>query len=202
MGLSTEHGRLVDSFTPDDVIADMFAGVGPFALPAARMGAIVHANDLNPSSAQALEANAKTNGVADKLTAYNMDGRDFIRSLIANAVPFTQVAMNLPAMAPEFLDVFVGAFSPLHYPSLPRVTAAFGGHTPSSFSIHFVRSVAPRKDMYCISLSLPEDMAYSRKRSGSDPQDPPSSSSSSSSKRQKPLDADAQPASSSTVTPA
>merc|ERR1711916_426479 len=144
MGLSTEHGRLVDSFTPDDVIADMFAGVGPFALPAARMGAIVHANDLNPSSAQALEANAKANGVANKLTAYNMDGRDFIRSLIADAVPFTQVAMNLPAIAPEFLDVFVGAFSPLHYPSLPRIHCY-------CFSIHFVRSVAPRKDMCCIS---------------------------------------------------
>jgi 2-polyprenyl-3-methyl-5-hydroxy-6-metoxy-1,4-benzoquinol methylase len=42
---------------------DMFAGVGPFAVPAASKGCIVHANDLNPNSFKYLQQNAKINKV-------------------------------------------------------------------------------------------------------------------------------------------
>jgi len=50
-------------FQPDDVVADVFAGVGPFAVPAARKGCAVFANDLNPSSAKYLSLNVKNNRV-------------------------------------------------------------------------------------------------------------------------------------------
>ncbi|KNC47787.1 tRNA (guanine-N(1)-)-methyltransferase [Thecamonas trahens ATCC 50062] len=176
--LATEHERLVSVFSPSDVIADMFAGVGPFALPAAKMGATVYANDLNPASAEALAANAKANHVDKKIHVSNADGRDFIRDLIARRVPFTQVAMNLPAIAPEFLDVFIHAFPRDAYPVLPRVhcycfsTAADTSadvlarvtgvltSAPLDYSISVVRSVAPHKDMMRISFSLPPDTVY------------------------------------------
>ena len=50
-------------FQPDDVVADVFAGVGPFAVPAAKKGCAVFANDLNPSSAKYLALNVKNNRV-------------------------------------------------------------------------------------------------------------------------------------------
>lgn len=48
--LQTEHKRLVDSFNPGEVVCDVMAGVGPFAVPAGKKGVFVWANDLNPDS--------------------------------------------------------------------------------------------------------------------------------------------------------
>lgn len=42
---------------------DMFAGVGPFAVPLAMKGCMVHANDLNPRSHHFLEGNIRGNKV-------------------------------------------------------------------------------------------------------------------------------------------
>ena len=50
-------------FKQEDVVADVFAGVGPFALPAAKKGCAVYANDLNPSSHKYLVLNIKGNKV-------------------------------------------------------------------------------------------------------------------------------------------
>ena len=61
--LHTEHERLVHLFKAEDVIADVFAGVGPFAIPAAKKGCGVFANDLNPSSHEYLEKNIVGNKV-------------------------------------------------------------------------------------------------------------------------------------------
>lgn len=51
-------------FQPDDLVADVFAGVGPFALPAAKKGCAVLANDLNPESYKYLTLNIKNNKVS------------------------------------------------------------------------------------------------------------------------------------------
>ncbi|TVY73519.1 tRNA (guanine(37)-N1)-methyltransferase, partial [Lachnellula suecica] len=48
--LQTEHKRLVDMFNPGEVVCDVMAGIGPFALPAGKKGTFVWANDLNPES--------------------------------------------------------------------------------------------------------------------------------------------------------
>ena len=49
--LSTEHDRVVALVGGDDVVFDAFAGVGPFAVPAAKKkGCRVLANDLNPEA--------------------------------------------------------------------------------------------------------------------------------------------------------
>jgi tRNA (guanine37-N1)-methyltransferase len=62
--LHTEHARLVDMFQPHELVADVFAGVGPFALPAAKKGCAVLANDLNPESYKYLTLNIKDNKVS------------------------------------------------------------------------------------------------------------------------------------------
>ena len=62
--LGTEHGRIVKKLDSASVVFDIFAGVGPFALPAARKGVIkVFANDKNPNSTYYMQENAKLNHV-------------------------------------------------------------------------------------------------------------------------------------------
>lgn len=125
--LITEHSRIVESLKKEDVVLDMFAGVGPFAVAAAKnKGCTVHANDLNPHSFKYLKENAKTNHVSGRVMTYNLDGRDFLtditKSLVGEAFPsgvkngsspvcpYSTVIMNLPASAVEFLDAFRGLF--------------------------------------------------------------------------------------------
>ncbi len=124
--LHTEHERLIKGLKRGDVVLDVFAGVGPFSIPAAKKGCLVHANDLNPHSYESLCTNAKVNSVTHKLKAYNLDGREFIKKvthdLLAPQQPsqeplntFTKhnirIIMNLPATAVQFLDTFRGLFS-------------------------------------------------------------------------------------------
>uniref|UniRef100_A0A8B9Q0S3 tRNA (guanine(37)-N1)-methyltransferase n=1 Tax=Apteryx owenii TaxID=8824 RepID=A0A8B9Q0S3_APTOW len=116
--LSTEHGRIVELLKPGDVLFDVFAGVGPFAIPAAKKKCSVFANDLNPESYNWLLHNCKLNKVYNKIKAFNMDGRDFllgpVREELSKELPLQteeqktsfHIVMNLPALALEFLDVF------------------------------------------------------------------------------------------------
>ncbi|KAL8547812.1 hypothetical protein ACS0TY_007226 [Phlomoides rotata] len=80
--LEHEHLRLISKFLAGDVVCDMFAGIGPFAIPAAQKGCQVYANDLNPDSIRYLKINAEINKVSDLVRAYNLDARKFISSLI------------------------------------------------------------------------------------------------------------------------
>ncbi len=49
--LSTEHERILDILHENYIVYDVFAGVGPFSIPAAtKKKCIVLANDLNPNS--------------------------------------------------------------------------------------------------------------------------------------------------------
>ena len=202
--LEREHWRVVEQIGEDEVVCDMMAGIGPFAMPAALRGSKVYANDLNPHSAHWLRRNVAANKVPRNVHCYNLCGRAFVRLLLAApaadadadadapaaAAPvaaaasaaaaaasaptigaadtphstvtaaaastaaaaaasagssggyctapglgfgvFQHVLMNLPATAPEFLDVFIGAFDrqrwqadtsaprPLHAPLAPH----------------------------------------------------------------------------------
>jgi len=66
-GVATEHQRIVKSLNFGDVLYDVFAGVGPFAILAAKKGCRVYANDLNPESVHWLQQNIVLNKVSDKV---------------------------------------------------------------------------------------------------------------------------------------
>ncbi|KAL3139888.1 hypothetical protein ABBQ38_004182 [Trebouxia sp. C0009 RCD-2024] len=85
--LETEHKRLVDTFKAGQVVVDVMAGIGPFAIPAAQKGCKVLANDLNPISYKYLQQNITLNKVQKNVTAFNMDGRAFIRQQCDLAQP-------------------------------------------------------------------------------------------------------------------
>lgn len=57
------------------VVADMMAGVGPFAVPLAMNNITVHANDLNPESFKYLNKNMKMNHCEKFLKTENKCGR-------------------------------------------------------------------------------------------------------------------------------
>ncbi|KAL0385217.1 UNVERIFIED_CONTAM: tRNA (guanine(37)-N1)-methyltransferase 2 [Sesamum radiatum] len=90
--LEHEHLRLISKFQAGDTVCDMFAGIGPFAIPAAQKGCQVYANDLNPDSIHYLKINAEINKVANLVRAYNLDARKFISSLME--VPTSQACLQ------------------------------------------------------------------------------------------------------------
>ncbi|GLE01809.1 hypothetical protein PINS_up010647 [Pythium insidiosum] len=181
--LQQEHLRMIKSFKPSDVVCDMMCGIGPFTIPLAMRGCRVFANDLNPRSYHYLLENLKLNKVQDKVEAFNLDGREFVEKLLAERKQFTQVLMNLPAIALEFLDVFSGKFDDWEG-DLPwvhcycfsnaedveadvreRAERIMGGKLdPERTKFHQVRDVAPKKVMMCISFQLPESIAFSPER--------------------------------------
>ncbi len=61
--LGTEHERIVNMLNQNDVLYDVFAGVGPFSVPAItkRKVSYVICNDLNPESYRHLLENYKSN---------------------------------------------------------------------------------------------------------------------------------------------
>ena len=63
--LEGEHRRLVGMFGAHEVVCDVFAGVGPFAVPAGKKRVFVLANDLNPASYESLQANIQKNKVRE-----------------------------------------------------------------------------------------------------------------------------------------
>lgn len=78
--LETEHRRLVEKFRPSEMVCDVMAGVGPFAVPAGRKKIFVWANDLNPHGYEVMQDAVQRNKVADFVTPFNEDGRDFVRA--------------------------------------------------------------------------------------------------------------------------
>ncbi|QRW09379.1 tRNA (guanine-N(1))-methyltransferase [Ceratobasidium sp. AG-Ba] len=88
--LAHEHERLVNLFTsdpknPTPLVADVFAGVGPFVVPAAKRGALVFGNDLNPESTKWMEVNVKNNKVIPRVRITTLDGRQFIQDVVQTA---------------------------------------------------------------------------------------------------------------------
>ncbi|XP_055606593.1 tRNA (guanine(37)-N1)-methyltransferase [Uranotaenia lowii] len=119
--LATEHEKIIKMLNKEDILIDVYAGVGPFSVPAAKKGCSVFANDLNPDSYGALAKNCAKNKVQSRVKCHNKDGIDFIKQELKqilfekstdNSFNGTiHVTMNLPALAVEHLPNFVGLFS-------------------------------------------------------------------------------------------
>ncbi|KAL1537770.1 tRNA (guanine(37)-N(1))-methyltransferase [Salvia divinorum] len=184
--LATERQRLLSCFTKSDVVCDVFSGVGPISISAAKKVKYVYANDLNPCAVDYLEKNCVLNKLERKIQVFNMDGRRFIETVFAcqKAQPITQVVMNLPQDAAEFLDSFKGLFHGLGLGkgcTLPRIHVygfskaqdpEFDFHeririalSEVAFDVqmHRVRLVAPGKWMLCASFVVPGSVVYCRR---------------------------------------
>ncbi|WP_096390935.1 class I SAM-dependent methyltransferase [Halopenitus persicus] len=124
--LATERRRIVEQVEPGEHAFDMFAGVGPYAIPIADAGATVVACDLNEHAVAYLRENARRNGVADRITAVHGDVREV-------AVDWTgwadRIVMNLPHSADEFLETattLAGEDCVIHYYDIQHEDDPFG----------------------------------------------------------------------------
>ncbi|KAK8452810.1 hypothetical protein SEVIR_5G177510v4 [Setaria viridis] len=105
--LATERQRLVnDIFRNSDIVCDMFSGVGPLAISAAKKVKYVYANDINPTAVEYFKRNMVLNKLERKIEVFNMDARRFISAIYSSqhVHPVTQIVMNLPNDAAEFLE--------------------------------------------------------------------------------------------------
>ncbi|KZC11320.1 tRNA (guanine(37)-N1)-methyltransferase [Dufourea novaeangliae] len=89
-------------------------------MPAALKGVKVFANDLNPESYKWLKKNFVINKIKSNYQSFNMDGREFLRTVVKddilsrrvnNEVGSEHIVMNLPSLAVEFMDVFYECFN-------------------------------------------------------------------------------------------
>lgn len=139
--LCTEHERIISKLNNShDVVFDLFAGVGPFSVPAAKMKCTVYANDLNPESIKWLRINMERNKVPRNMyEIYNDDAKDFILNDMKQKLldiyddveedepaikPRIHILMNLPALAPTFLPHFIGLLNDVDDKDAPPSTSA------------------------------------------------------------------------------
>ncbi len=123
----TERERIVNILHHNDLVFDVFAGVGPFVVPALMLGCTVYANDINPESVKWMTINLKTNQPkksSNEYHVFNLDGREFLQTIVFPRIENYQkeiindqekrwclsdnkiiILMNLPDIALTFLDV-------------------------------------------------------------------------------------------------
>ena len=100
--LHTEHDRLVKQFGHGNAICDPMAGVGPFAILAAKNGNVVFANDLNPDSYESMKENVLLNKVnPTALQTFNEDGRIFIQKSIDRLHKLREEHKEVTVMMPK-----------------------------------------------------------------------------------------------------
>ncbi|MFC6771396.1 class I SAM-dependent methyltransferase, partial [Halorubrum pallidum] len=164
--LATERHRVVTQVDASETVVDMFAGVGPYAIPMATRGADVVACDLNETAIEYLRANAERNGVADRVTAIAGDVR---RATTEHADTADRLVMNLPHSADEFLDTAVtlaGDDCVIHYYDIQHEDDPFGPGTEAiraaagdEYAVdveteQIVRSYAPHEYNVCLDARL------------------------------------------------
>ncbi len=82
-----ERVRMAKVAKPGELVVDMFAGIGHLSLPmAVHGGARVIAIEKSPYTFRFLVENIELNKVQDRMTAYNIDNRDFPGENIADRV--------------------------------------------------------------------------------------------------------------------
>src|SRR3989449_3079599 len=97
--LGSERWRVAQQVRPGEVVVDMFAGVGPFAILIARtrQPKAVHAIDANPDAVELLRENVRRNRA--NVVVHEGHGPSLLRGL----APVDRVIMDLPQSSAEFL---------------------------------------------------------------------------------------------------
>lgn len=102
--LGYERLRVINQVKKNEIVYDLFTGVGVFSVPIAKVAKKVVAIDINKNACKFLEENARINRVSDKIDIYCGDARKVIAKHKWKKVA-DRVIMNLPMHSGEFLDL-------------------------------------------------------------------------------------------------
>lgn len=80
--LLSERDRMLRKLNRSDVVLELGAGVGAFALQAAKLGCEVVANETNSSNFSRFLKNAISNRVSTKVHAYSLPPVDLVKALV------------------------------------------------------------------------------------------------------------------------
>ena len=110
--LSHEHERVAALVETGEVVADLFAGVGPFSVLIGKKCSEVkvYAVDLNPDAVELLKVNVQINKVDGHVFPICTDAREIAKGKLKGTVD--RVIMNLPETAIDFIDVACNAIKP------------------------------------------------------------------------------------------
>jgi tRNA (guanine37-N1)-methyltransferase len=160
--LSTERLRIANLISENEIIANMFAGVGTFSIIIAKMNKTckVYSIDSNPFAHEISAINTKLNRVEDKVIPIYGDAKDIIHDKIQGQC--TRVLMPLPERSSEFVDSAVlalkGGRGMVHFFAHIRantknlalenaefaIEAAFNKYKHRALHTRVVREVGPR----------------------------------------------------------
>ncbi len=164
--LATEHHRVAKQVKRGERMLDMFCGIGPFSISAAKRGntSEVHAVDLNEWAVGMARENAERNGVGHLVSIHHGDAREVVPGLGR----FDRIVMNHPHGAMEFLDVAMRAARDeaiIHLHVIARAdevdevsdkvheVAEEAGHAGARMAhLQEVRTYAPGVCHYCIDI--------------------------------------------------
>ena len=115
--LSTERERISNLVNDNDVIINMFGGVGMFSLLAAKKkSCTVYNIDINPVASKLCEENIKLNKLKGKVISLNGDATKIIKEQLQDKAD--RVLMLLPERSDEFLDTAISSLKKngvIHY---------------------------------------------------------------------------------------
>ena len=102
--LAHERLRVAKQVRENEVVVDMFAGVGPYSVLIAKLQPTsrVYSIDINPSAIRYLEANTFGNRVADCVAPLLGDARKLSKLKVRGIAD--RVIMNLPSEAGNYID--------------------------------------------------------------------------------------------------
>ncbi|KSW11515.1 hypothetical protein CF15_01345 [Pyrodictium occultum] len=157
--LAAEHRRVAEMIGRDEVVLDMFSGVGGFSLVASALGRgrLIVANDANPWAvsglARAIEMNKGR--LRTPIVVLRSDAR-LLPELLKPI--FTRIIMNLPHSAVEFIPVARRLCSPrgciLHVYTLASSSEEALARVPGGVSATRVLDYAPRKFIYRVDVPV------------------------------------------------
>ncbi len=114
--LATERRRISDQIKDNEIVIDMFAGIGPFSISIAKEHNVkLYSIDINPDAFKYLKENIKLNKLKGNIIPLFGDVGEVLGSLNLKS---DRIIMNLPGTAWNFLDIAIKSLNPggvLHY---------------------------------------------------------------------------------------